>query len=137
MHIYALNMHLICINKYAYNIYKYASNMHQICKKLCRKYAENMPLHKLQHSKNMQIICKKICKKICSICNKNMQKNMQKKCRICISLCVGIFCIYMHSPLCWWYLEILDAAAASRIIAGIVTISIVTISLKSCLKITS
>ena len=28
-------------------------------------------------------------------------QNMQSTCRICISLCIGIFCIYMHSPLCW------------------------------------
>ena len=35
----------------------------------------------------------------------NMQQkyaiNMQLICRICISLCICIFCIYMHSPLCW------------------------------------
>ena len=62
--------------------------MHQIC----RKYAENMPLHRLQHSKYAEYM-----QKICSICNKNMQKNMQSKCRICISLCMGIFC-YICTP---------------------------------------
>ena len=39
--------------------------MHQIS----RKYAENMPLHRLQHSKYAIYM-----QKICSICNKNMQK---------------------------------------------------------------
>ena len=67
--------------------------MHQICKKLCRKYAENMPLHKLQHSKNMQIICKK-----------NMQKNMlnmqQKYAKICKNM------QNMHKSMCWHILNI-------------------------------
>ena len=50
---------------------------------------------------NMQKICKKYAKNML-----NMQQkyaiNMQLICRICISLCICIFCIYMHSPLCWW-----------------------------------
>ena len=59
------------MQKYEFNMYKYAVNMH----KICTKYAQNMPLHRLQHGKyaiytSMQFICKKIC----SICNKNMQK---------------------------------------------------------------
>ena len=37
--------------------------------------------------KNMQ--------RICSICSENMRKNMQLICRTCISLCIGIFCIYI------------------------------------------
>ena len=49
---------------------------------------------------NMQKICKKYAKNML-----NMQQkyaiNMQLICRICISLCICIFCIYMHSPLCW------------------------------------
>ena len=43
--------------------------------KICKKYAKNMPLHRLQHSKYAIYM-----QKICSICNKNMQKickNMQ------------------------------------------------------------
>ena len=101
---YAKYMHKICIYIcikyaciwYAYNMYKYASNMHQIC----IKYTENMPLHRLQHSKYADYMQKNM-QKICSICNKNMQKYMQLIFRICISLCISIFCIYMHSPLCW------------------------------------
>ena len=35
------------MQKYAFNMYKYAVHMH----KICIEYAENMPLHRLQHSK--------------------------------------------------------------------------------------
>ena len=61
-------------------------------------------MHKICHYidfniANMQIICKKYAKNML-----NMQQkyaiNMQLICRICISLCICIFCIYMHSPLC-------------------------------------
>ena len=45
---------------------------------------------------NMQFICKKYAQYATKIC-----KKYAKICRICISLCICIFCIYMHSPLCW------------------------------------
>ena len=51
--------------------------------KICKKYAKNMSLHRLQHSKyakNMQKICKKYAQYATKICNKyaiNMQ-NMHK-----------------------------------------------------------
>ena len=79
------NIHGICIYKlktcilYAY-IYIYMHNT-------CSKYA------------NMQIIWKKYAKNMLNMQKKNTI-NMQNICRICISLCNGIFCIYMHSPLC-------------------------------------
>ena len=53
--------------------------------------------------------------KICSICN----KNMQQICRICISLCICIFCIYMHSPLCWcssWHEHYFKATRTSNLL---------------------
>ena len=64
-----------------------------------KKYAENMPLHRLQHSKFANYM-QKICKNNAQYATK-YAKNMQLICRTCISLCIGIFCIYMHSPLCW------------------------------------
>ena len=85
MNTVCINMHQICI--------KYASNMQ---KKKCRKYAENMPLHKLQHSKYADYMQKTYAKK-CSICNKickKYAKNMRK------SMYWHILHIYMHSPLC-------------------------------------
>ena len=51
--------------------------------KICKKYAKNMSLHRLQHSKyakNMQKICKKYAQYATKICKKyaiNMQ-NMHK-----------------------------------------------------------
>ena len=82
MHTICKNMHQICI--------KYASNMHQICHYIDFNIA------------NMQIICKLYAKNMLNMQQK-YAKNMQLICRICISLCIGIFCIYMHSPspLCW------------------------------------
>ena len=94
MHIYASNMHLIC------------RNMHLICinmQQICTKYAKNMQkiCHYIDFNiANMQFICKKYAKNMLNMQQK-YAKNMQKICRICISLCICIFCIYMHSPLCW------------------------------------
>ena len=59
---------------------------------------------------NMQIICKLYAKNMLNIQQK-YAKNMQLMCRICISLCIGIFCIYMHSPLKGGHFA--DAAAPS------------------------
>ena len=56
-----------------------------------------MPLHRLHYGK----YAKKKCKKYAQICQKKNANNMQTIYRICISLCIGIFCIYMHFPLCW------------------------------------
>ena len=61
-------------------------------------------MHKICHYldfniANMQIICIKYAKNMLNMQSKHA-KNMQKICRICISLCIGIFCIYMHYPLC-------------------------------------
>ena len=68
----------------------YAVNMQRICgyidfnianmQKICKKYAKNMLNMQQKYAINMHLIC-----------------------RICISLCICIFCIYMHSPLCWCY----------------------------------
>ena len=110
------------MQKYAFNMKKYAANMH----KICRKYAKNMPLHRLQHSKyaqNMHKICS-ICNKICKKYAKNMQnmhksmylhilhiyalptllmyaviicKNMNCICKICLSLYIACFAF-----LCAW-----------------------------------
>ena len=69
---------------------KYASNMHQICHYIDFNIA------------NRQIICKKYA------------INMQLICRICISLCICIFCIYMHSPLCWCHYWKIPVCARGR-----------------------
>ena len=54
--------------------------MHDICKQyvdICTKYAQNMPLHRLQPRKSADYMPKNM-QKICSICNKNMQKISKK-----------------------------------------------------------
>ena len=76
---------------------------------ICIKYAQNMPLHRVIdfNIANMQFICKLYAKNMLNMqskyakikCRKN-QKKYAKICRICISLYIGIFCIYMHFPLC-------------------------------------
>ena len=57
-------------------MYKYASNMNQICK----KYAENMPLHRLQHSKHANYMQK-------------YAKKMQLICRLCIRHILRIYAL--------------------------------------------
>ena len=92
--------------------------MHQIC----IKYAKNRPLHRLQHFNiaNMQIICRKYASNMLNMQQK-YAKNMQKICRICISLCICIFCIYMHSHFADVNTELLCTCAQQEVGAGIGT----------------
>ena len=60
--------------------------------KICRKYAKNMSLNRLQHSKYM----------ICKL----HAKNMQKICSICKKICKKINMQNMHKSMYWHILHI-------------------------------
>ena len=101
----------------------YVRNMQKICKyidcisQIWKKYALNMP----EICTNMQIICSymlKICSYMPKICNKYAQyidcisrickkyavkicRNMQFYMQNMHKSIYCIYCIYMHSPLCW------------------------------------
>ena len=120
---YARNMH-----KYFRNMLEICNYMSEICIKyaqyidcishIWKKYALNMP----EICTNMQIICSymlKICSYMPKICNKYAQyidcisrickkyavkicRNMQFYMQNMHKSIYCIYCIYMHSPLCWW-----------------------------------
>ena len=119
---YARNMH-----KYVRNMHEICNYMSEICIKyaqyidcishIWKKYALNMP----EICTNMQIICSymlKICSYMPKICNKYAQyidcisrickkyavkicRNMQFYMQNMHKSIYCIYCIYMHSPLCW------------------------------------
>ena len=73
-----------------------------------QQYAQNMPLHRIQHSKyaeSLQVICKQYANNMLNMQQK-YAKNMHLICRICTSLCIGIFYIYVHSPLCPQFIKL-------------------------------
>ena len=78
------------------------SNMQVICRcmlKICKYsqwYARNMP-EICKHIDCISQICKKYAVQIC----RNMQFYMQHMQKSIIIWLYCIFCIYMHSPLCW------------------------------------
>ena len=119
MHKYVRNMHEIC-NYMSEICIKYAQYIDCISH-IWKKYALNMP----EICTNMQIICSymlKICSYMPKICNKYAQyidcisrickkyavkicRNMQFYMQNMHKSIYCIYCIYMHSPLCWWNSE--------------------------------
>ena len=85
--------------KYAQNMQTYPKKMQIICTnmlRICFRYA--LKMHKYAIDLNMQSVQKYAENEHKDA--KNYAQNMEKICRICMSLCNGIFCIYMHSSLC-------------------------------------
>ena len=116
MQLYVRNMQVIC--NYMSEICKKYAQYIDCISQIWKKYALNMP----EICTNMQIICSymlKICSYMPKICNKYAQyidcisrickkyavkicRNMQFYMQNMHKSIYCIYCIYMHSPLCWW-----------------------------------